>query len=190
VIAPGDSFVARFTPPRAGTFIYHTHVDEERQQPAGLAGAIIVLERGERYDAATDVAIIATAPREQPDSGVIPKNVLLNGNTSAEPLELRAGVRYRLRLINMTTRHPGLRFQLAEGGTPVRWRRLAKDGATLPEARQVEGIARQPVSIGETADVELILPHAGELLLMAQLSDGSVVGMLPIHVRAPGAGGR
>ena len=35
VIAPGDSFEVRFTPPRAGTFIYHTHVDEERQEPAG-----------------------------------------------------------------------------------------------------------------------------------------------------------
>ena len=43
LIAPRDSFEARFTPPRAGTFIYHTHVDEERQQPAGLAGPIVVL---------------------------------------------------------------------------------------------------------------------------------------------------
>ena len=32
----GDSFVVRFTPPRAGTFIYHTHADESRQQHAGL----------------------------------------------------------------------------------------------------------------------------------------------------------
>ena len=38
IIAPADSFEARFTPPRAGTFIYHTHIDELRQQPAGMAG--------------------------------------------------------------------------------------------------------------------------------------------------------
>src|SRR5690242_16960554 len=31
-IAPGDSFVARFAPPRAGTFMYHAHVDELAQQ--------------------------------------------------------------------------------------------------------------------------------------------------------------
>jgi len=30
-IAPRDSFEARFTPPRSGTFIYHTHLDEVRQ---------------------------------------------------------------------------------------------------------------------------------------------------------------
>src|SRR5687768_12101211 len=37
-IAPGDSFVARFTPPRSGTFMYPPHADEPRAQPAGLAG--------------------------------------------------------------------------------------------------------------------------------------------------------
>jgi manganese oxidase len=30
-IPPGGSFEARFTPPRSGTFIYHTHIDEVRQ---------------------------------------------------------------------------------------------------------------------------------------------------------------
>jgi FtsP/CotA-like multicopper oxidase with cupredoxin domain len=42
MIAPGDSFVARFTPPRAGTFMYHSHVDDVRQQAAGLVGPMIV----------------------------------------------------------------------------------------------------------------------------------------------------
>ncbi len=50
VIAPGDSFDARFAPPRAGTFIYHTHFDEIRQEPAGLAGALVVLEPGAPWD--------------------------------------------------------------------------------------------------------------------------------------------
>ena len=40
MIAPGDSFEARFTPPRSGTFIYHSHVDEPRQHRAGLIGAL------------------------------------------------------------------------------------------------------------------------------------------------------
>ena len=30
LVAPGDSFIARMTPPRAGTFIYHTHAHEAR----------------------------------------------------------------------------------------------------------------------------------------------------------------
>jgi hypothetical protein len=33
LIAPNDSFVARFTRPRSGTFMYHSHVDDVRQQP-------------------------------------------------------------------------------------------------------------------------------------------------------------
>ncbi|MEP7347441.1 MAG: multicopper oxidase domain-containing protein, partial [Gemmatimonadaceae bacterium] len=51
VIAPRDSFVARFTPPRAGTFIYHPHADELRQQQAGLSGALIVLDPSVPFDA-------------------------------------------------------------------------------------------------------------------------------------------
>jgi FtsP/CotA-like multicopper oxidase with cupredoxin domain len=43
-IAPASSFEARFTPPRSGTFIYHTHVDEIRQQQAGLNGALLVVD--------------------------------------------------------------------------------------------------------------------------------------------------
>ena len=37
-IAPRDSFEARFTPPRSGTFMYHPHADEVRQQQAGHVG--------------------------------------------------------------------------------------------------------------------------------------------------------
>ncbi len=36
IIAPGDSFVAHMTPPRAGTFIYHTHAGELAQLTGGL----------------------------------------------------------------------------------------------------------------------------------------------------------
>ena len=44
-IPTGGSFDARFTPPRSGTFIYHTHVDEVRQQQAGLSGALLGTRR-------------------------------------------------------------------------------------------------------------------------------------------------
>ena len=43
-IPKDGSFEARFTPPRSGTFIYHTHVDEVRQQQAGLSGALLVVD--------------------------------------------------------------------------------------------------------------------------------------------------
>src|SRR5580765_2524826 len=35
------------TPPRAGTFMYHAHVDELREQMGGLEGALIVRDRGD-----------------------------------------------------------------------------------------------------------------------------------------------
>jgi FtsP/CotA-like multicopper oxidase with cupredoxin domain len=43
-IAPGDSFVAEFVPPRAGTFIYHAHHNEQLQLGAGLYGALLVVD--------------------------------------------------------------------------------------------------------------------------------------------------
>ena len=50
MIEPGASFVVTFTPPRAGTFIYHTHLDDIRQLSSGLYGPIIVLEPGQSLD--------------------------------------------------------------------------------------------------------------------------------------------
>jgi len=54
MIEPGASFVVRFTPPRTGTFIYHTHLDDIRQLSSGLYGSIIVLEPGQSLDAEKD----------------------------------------------------------------------------------------------------------------------------------------
>ncbi len=43
-IMPGETFVYRFTPPDAGTFWYHPHVNSVVQLGKGLVGAIIVEE--------------------------------------------------------------------------------------------------------------------------------------------------
>ena len=188
VIAPSDSFEVRFAPPRAGTFIYHTHIDERRQQPAGLAGPIIVLDTGQRYDAMTDLTVVASTPRDS--TGAIPRFIWLKGSWESALLTLQQGVRYRLRLINMTTHSPGLRFELRDGATIAQWRPLAKDGADLPIARQVAQPARQPVSIGETADLEFIPEHPGEHRLEAHLNDGTLVGTIVVRVSAGAAAPR
>ena len=44
-IAPNDSFVAEFTPPRSGTFPYHSHLNERHQINSGMYGAIIVTDK-------------------------------------------------------------------------------------------------------------------------------------------------
>ena len=46
-IAPGGSFVARMAPPRAGTFIYHTHWHDRAQLLNGVYGPLIVVEPGQ-----------------------------------------------------------------------------------------------------------------------------------------------
>lgn len=48
VIAPGTSFIARMTPQRAGTFIYHTHWHDDVQLVNGLYGPLIVLGQGDK----------------------------------------------------------------------------------------------------------------------------------------------
>lgn len=185
VIAPRDSFEARFTPPRAGTFIYHTHVNELRQQRAGLAGPLIVLEPGERYDPATDLAVLITSPS---DSVETRRAVLLNGSLTPPPVELRAGVAHRFRFINITVGRPGMRMELRSDSTLLQWRVIAKDGAELPATRKVMGPARQVISIGETVDVEVTPSAPGELRLEARTAGGALLGVIPVRIREGGAG--
>jgi FtsP/CotA-like multicopper oxidase with cupredoxin domain len=181
VIAPHDSFVARFTPPRAGTFIYHTHVDETRQQLAGLAGPLIVLEPGGRLDTTTDHSIVITTPPVWEDEL---RSVLLNARAAPAPLVVRAGVAQRLRLINMTTRRPTSRVELWRDSTMLSWRMLEKDGADLPVPQRAARPARSNVSIGETLDVEFVPTAGGNSRLEVHGANGALLARMPIRVLA------
>jgi FtsP/CotA-like multicopper oxidase with cupredoxin domain len=178
-IAPNDSFEVRFTPPRAGTFIYHTHVDETRQHRAGLAGPLIVVEKG-RYDPARDLSVLISSPS---DSVLEESAVLMNGSSSPPPLTLRRAMSYRLRLINITTARPGIRVELSQDTTFLTWRTLAKDGADVPAAIRTLRPARQALGIGETMDVEFFAARPGDYRLEARSSLGDLLGTVPITVR-------
>ena len=171
-IAPGDSFEVRFTPPRAGTFIYHTHFNEERQLLAGLAGPLIVLEPGERYDPSTDHVVMLGSPTRLADQQ---RAVLVSGVTNP-PLALRANVRHRLRVINITLRRPVLRLDLMRDSLPEAWRLIAKDAITLPRPIEAPGGARRTVGLGETLDFEVTPSEPGDLRL-----DVRIGGQLPPH---------
>jgi FtsP/CotA-like multicopper oxidase with cupredoxin domain len=159
-IEPGDSFTARFTPPRAGTFIYHTHFDEVLQMRSGLYGPLVVLEPGQRFDSDLDrvVVIGARGPDDSTFAGGAPP--LVNGQESPPPMRLVAGVRYRFRLINI---HPDwrLRVGLASDDGPVTWRPLAKDGAELPTGLKRPTLGDWISGPGETADFEVWFAHPG-----------------------------
>src|SRR4029079_9882015 len=53
-IAPNDSITVRYTPPRAGTFMYHSHMNEGAQMGGGAYGPIIVVEPGQKFDPTVD----------------------------------------------------------------------------------------------------------------------------------------
>jgi len=54
--------------------------------------------------------------------------VVLNGRLSAAPVELRAGVPHRFRLINITLGRPSINVFVLRDTSLVQWRALAKDG--------------------------------------------------------------
>jgi FtsP/CotA-like multicopper oxidase with cupredoxin domain len=178
-IAPRDSFEARFTPPRPGTFIYHSHVDESRQQAAGLTGAIVVLAPGQRFNPTRDLFAIITSP---PDSATEQRAVMVNGAVDPEPLMLEAGVPHRLRMINITMSRPGLRVELYQDTTLAQWRVLARDGAELPDHRKVVGPAGSQLSIGQTMDVEVTPRAPGPHKLLVRTSTGVLVATLNMNV--------
>jgi manganese oxidase len=165
-IPVGDSLTVRFTPPRAGTFMYHSHFNEMQQIASGMYGAIIVLEPGERHDPELDRLLVFSDGGPFLDFGpgmrVPPK--FLNGRADPEPLRLRAGTTYRLRLINIIT-ETGLELVLLDGDTPVSWRAVAKDGAELPPGLATMRPAELVFSPGEIYDFELAPTAAGELRL-------------------------
>ena len=178
-IAPGTSFDARFTPPRSGTFIYHTHIDEVRQQQAGLSGALLVIDDPSTYDPERDIVLLVTIPRKAADSGV----VLLNGSSTPALRQMRAGQRYRLRFINVHTFRPSMRMRLLQGSTLLTWRSLAKDGMDLPRDRAVDGPSEIQMGNGETYDFEFVPSAAGDYHLDVTNAQGGLLASMPIQVR-------
>ncbi|MCR4342051.1 MAG: multicopper oxidase domain-containing protein [Gemmatimonadaceae bacterium] len=163
LIAPGDSFTVWFTPPRAGTYIYHSHMDEEDQLFSGMYAPLLVLEPGERHDPSTDLTMVV---------GMVPAigggfAYALNGTVSPNPIRVQAGKTYRLRLINILFA-PAITVELSAADSAVqRWRLISKDGATVPEAFTAVRPARMRIGVGETYDLRWVAP-AGESLLKIQ----------------------
>jgi manganese oxidase len=180
VIAPGASFEARFTPPRAGTFIYHTHVDEGRQQKAGLTGALLVVDSPASYDPTHDLVFLVTVPRRAADSG---NAVLLNGSLSPPARELRVGERYRLRFVNIHTFRPSMQMRVMRGDTVLSWRALAKDEMDLPPDQAVAGPSTVQMGNGETYDFEFVPEAVGDLRVDIVTGTGVRLQSMPLHVR-------
>ena len=181
-IAARDSFVAEFTPPRAGTFMYHTHANELDQMRAGLYGPLVVYDETHPFDPAVDKLIVVggggTTARDEDDPPV-----WVNGTRAVEPMVMEVGRTYRFRLINI---NPDWRaqFSLVSDTAMLHWRPIAKDGADLPPALTVSRPAHLVTGPGETADFEFTPSEPGRLRLEVKSRAPGWYVPVPIQVRA------
>jgi FtsP/CotA-like multicopper oxidase with cupredoxin domain len=160
LILPGDSFTVAFTPPRAGTYIYHTHMDETLQLLTGMYGPLLVLEPGERYDPEHDLSFIVGRGIDG-----APHRPVINGRREPAPRPVAAGTTYRLRIINILPAGP-VRVRLLADSVPVAWLPISKDGAALPAALRQIGNAEVPaIGVGETYDMEWTPAQPGTVVL-------------------------
>lgn len=178
LLAPGDSFTVAFTPPRAGTFMYHTHMDEGAQLGTGMYGALLVLEPGRRHDPRTDLVFMIGGGVAGGATGNA-----LNGSVNPAPLTLRVGTTYRFRLVNILFAAV-VRAQLVADSAEVRWTPVAKDGADLPPALRAEVPARVRLGVGEAYDFEWTPAAPVDVVLEVHLPEGEPrVLRQPLRVR-------
>jgi manganese oxidase len=178
-IDPGDSLTVRWTPPRAGSFMYHSHFNEAQQMGSGLYGPIIVVEPGQKFDPETDRILFF-------GTGGAYKNVvfgpfpsfLLNGKEQPEPMNLEVGTKYRFRLFNLAGDVP-LLVSVKNGDKPFEWRAVAKDGYPLPPSQATIRPATLVFDPGEIYDYEFTPKAPGELTLQ--------FGVPPLPPPPPGA---
>jgi FtsP/CotA-like multicopper oxidase with cupredoxin domain len=177
-IAPGASFVARFTPSRAGTFIYHTHVADPNQLSGGVYGGLIVLEPGESFDAEHDRLLVISTRDNFFDAA----RITINGSEAFTPMVLSRGASYRLRVINMA---PNLAadVQLGSKEHPETWRAVAKDGANVPSRLAKQENAALHIASGETYDFEFHPEVAGEIPLQVEniFNKAKLVGKIVVQ---------
>jgi FtsP/CotA-like multicopper oxidase with cupredoxin domain len=158
-IAPNDTFVAAFTPPRSGTYPYHSHFNDRHQISRGMYGAVIVSD-GPR-DLAHDHLVVAGGGGPDLEKHIESPFALVNGRTSPAPLRLTVGETHRLRIVSI---HPDWRiaFTLKTDSTVAQWRAIAKDGADLPLAVATVRPAHVEMGPGQTADFEFTPTEPGE----------------------------
>jgi len=148
-------------PPRAGTFIYHTHWHDASQLTNGLYGPLIVLPAGEKLDPTSDLTFVFSIG----DFGALKELALINGTPQSKTLELQVGKNHRFRFINISTNNQGMQVSLRNASGPVEWSNLAKDGADLSKELVRPSKAQLTITVGETYDVEFSTDIAQDLLL-------------------------
>ena len=168
-IMPGDSLTVRFTAPRAGTFMYHSHSNEMQQISSGMYGALIVRDPStpateERTLLFSDDGPFTSFIKQGPP-------VLLNGKVQADTIDLRAGKPTRFRVIDIRAENT-TDISLERDGAAVPWLLIAKDGADLPPHQIREQSSALTTSPGETYDLEIPPQTPGIMVLKYDMVPG------------------
>jgi FtsP/CotA-like multicopper oxidase with cupredoxin domain len=177
-IPPGGTFAAEFTPPRSGTFPYHSHLHELRQIGSGMYGAIIVTDTPR--DTTRDHLVVAGGGGLPVFHKEGPSFLLVNGRRSPAPLRMTVGVPQRIRIVSIHADEVlGFRF-----GTPTgvaSWTPIAVDGADLPQGLRTARPAQLDMGPGETADFSYTPTRPGAMQLEVWIPNGQRL-VLPVDV--------
>jgi hypothetical protein len=169
-IEPGESFAYEFTAPAAGTYMYHSHRQTDKQVMIGLYAPFIVdPQEVEENPPAVDVMWMLSEWRigedgetypAMPMSGSEPNYFTINGKAypNVEPIVVQKGERVRVRLAAIGQfAHPmhlhGINFRV-----------VGYDGVSLPPAQQM---IRNTITVnpGEIVDIEFIADNVGSWML-------------------------
>ena len=165
-IQPGETFTYEFSAKPAGTFMYHSHYEGDRQVSAGLYGPFIIdPKEPEASPPDVDLTLMLSewlvrggiTYAAMPMAGMEPNYFTINGKAfpSTETINVKVGQRVRLRLIGIGQFiHPmhlhGLPFKI-----------VATDGHPVPEGAQ---LTKDTLSVapGERYDVEFLASEEGK----------------------------
>jgi FtsP/CotA-like multicopper oxidase with cupredoxin domain len=171
-IPPGGSFDYRFTPPDAGTYWYHPHINGSRQLGRGLSGVLIIDEAAPVMVDRDVALVLADWPRNA--AGAIDaandgsEHLTVNGQ-SALDIPVRGNERLRLRLINAARARP-FTLRLDQHRAFI----MAIDGE--PAEPFVARDSRLVLGPGNRIDliVDLTLAPGSSAALLAEVPGGTV----------------
>jgi FtsP/CotA-like multicopper oxidase with cupredoxin domain len=168
-VQPGETFTYEFMAKPAGSFMYHSHTDSDKQVGLGLY-APFVIDPAQPESPAPDVDVImmlsearvidGTTYEAMPMAGAEPNYFLINGKSfpATETIPVKKGDRVRIRFMGIGQFvHPmhlhGMPFKI-----------VATDGYAVPEAAQ---LTKDTVLVapGERYDVEFIADEPGQWVL-------------------------
>ena len=187
MIPPSQSFEARFTPPRAGTFMYHVHNEHGDELASGLYAPLLVLEPGQAFDRIHDRAFIIGTP----GPGVARGDSVaayINGTATPDTLDWVVGSSYRLRLLDISANDIHVISLTGPSGLQ-QWLAIARDGRDLQPPLRAMVAAREVTASGVTRDFGFTPQAPGDysLAVTTLLSNKltNLVTSVPIRVRAP-----